>query len=83
MLVTAVIFSAFHFDPVGFVARVEFGVLFGALRLYTGSLWPASWPTRPTTWCPPCLFLTMRQLAAESPDERPALWPVLACRPRA
>lgn len=41
VVITAVIFSAFHLDPVGFLARVELGVLFGLLLVYTGSLWPA------------------------------------------
>ena len=40
VLVTAVVFSAFHMDPVGFLARVELGMLFGLLLLRTGSLWP-------------------------------------------
>lgn len=41
IVITAVIFSAFHIDPVGFVARVELGILFGWLFLRTGSIWPA------------------------------------------
>jgi len=36
---TAVLFSAIHFDPIGFPARVELGVLFGVLALWSGSLW--------------------------------------------
>jgi uncharacterized protein len=40
VVVTAVIFSAFHLDPVGFFARVQLGLLFGLLLLRTGSLWP-------------------------------------------
>ncbi len=40
VVVSAVVFSAFHLDPVGFVARVQLGVLFGLLLLRTGSLWP-------------------------------------------
>ena len=39
--VVSVLFSAIHGDPVGFVARVELGVLFGVARAWTGSLWPA------------------------------------------
>lgn len=39
--ITAFVFSAFHLDPVGFLARVELGVLFGLLFLRTGSLWPS------------------------------------------
>lgn len=35
------IFSAFHLDPVGFLARWELGVLFGLLAWRSGSLWPS------------------------------------------
>ena len=38
---SAVFFSALHLDPVGFLARVELGLLFGWLWLRTGSLWPS------------------------------------------
>jgi uncharacterized protein len=38
--VVAIVFSATHLDPVGFVARVELGMLFGLARGWTGSLWP-------------------------------------------
>lgn len=41
IVVTALIFTAFHLEPVGFVARFELGVLFGLLYWRTGSLWPA------------------------------------------
>jgi len=37
---TALIFSFFHLDPVGFMARLELGALFGFLAWRTGSLWP-------------------------------------------
>ncbi|HET9450129.1 MAG TPA: CPBP family glutamic-type intramembrane protease, partial [Aggregicoccus sp.] len=40
VVVSAVVFSAFHLDPVGFFARVQLGLLFGLLLLRTGSLWP-------------------------------------------
>ncbi|MCE9673674.1 CPBP family intramembrane metalloprotease [Myxococcus stipitatus] len=40
LVFSAVVFSAFHLDPVGFVARVELGLLFGWLFLRTGSVWP-------------------------------------------
>jgi membrane protease YdiL (CAAX protease family) len=40
VIVVAVIFSATHFDPVGFVARVELGMLFGFARIWSGSLLP-------------------------------------------
>lgn len=40
LIVTAVVFSAFHMDPIGFLARVELGLLFGWLMLRSGSVWP-------------------------------------------
>ena len=39
-VLSAIIFSAFHLDPVGFAARLELGIVFGFLFLRTGSLWP-------------------------------------------
>ncbi|MBN1203468.1 MAG: CPBP family intramembrane metalloprotease [Myxococcaceae bacterium] len=77
VLVTAVVFSAFHLDPVGFAARVELGVLFGVLRLYTGSLWPSILAHSANNVVSSVLFLTLREAAAESSDERPPLGAVL------
>jgi uncharacterized protein len=37
--VAAVVFSAFHFDPVGFPARVQLGLVFGMLAWRSQSLW--------------------------------------------
>jgi hypothetical protein len=39
LFATAFVFSFFHLDPVGFMSRVELGLLFGFLYLRTGSLW--------------------------------------------
>ncbi|MFN7134532.1 MAG: type II CAAX prenyl endopeptidase Rce1 family protein, partial [Myxococcales bacterium] len=41
VVLTATLFSALHLDPIGFFARVELGVLFGLLALWSGSLLPA------------------------------------------
>lgn len=41
IVITALVFSAFHLDPVGFVARFQLGVLFGVLAWRSGSVWPA------------------------------------------
>ncbi|MCY1041807.1 type II CAAX endopeptidase family protein [Corallococcus sp. bb12-1] len=41
LIISSVVFSAFHLDPVGFLARAELGLLFGWLLLRTGSLWPS------------------------------------------
>jgi membrane protease YdiL (CAAX protease family) len=40
IFLTAFIFSAVHFDPVGFMARLELGIVFGVLAWRTGSVWP-------------------------------------------
>lgn len=77
VLVTAVVFSAFHLDPVGFMARVELGVLFGALRLYTGSLWPGILAHSANNVVSSVLFLSSRQMGPESVDESPPLKAVL------
>lgn len=41
IIITAVIFSAFHFQFFGFIPRLLLGVLLGAVYWYSGSLWPA------------------------------------------
>jgi uncharacterized protein len=41
IVVTALIFAAFHGDKVGFLALFQLGVLFGLLRWKSQSLWPA------------------------------------------
>lgn len=40
IILTGFIFSAFHLDPVGFLARWELGILFGWLAYRSQSLWP-------------------------------------------
>ncbi len=40
-VVSGVVFSAYHLDPVGFLPRVEIGIVLGLLVAKTGSLWPA------------------------------------------
>jgi uncharacterized protein len=41
IVLTGFIFSAFHLDPVGLLARFELGVLFGLIAWRSGSLWPS------------------------------------------
>jgi len=41
ILVTAVLFSAFHLQFQGFLPRMFLGVLLGAIYWYSGSLWPS------------------------------------------
>jgi membrane protease YdiL (CAAX protease family) len=40
--VSAIAFSAFHMDPIGFSARVELGLLFGILFYWSRSIWPGA-----------------------------------------
>lgn len=41
IVMTALIFSAFHFNPVNFIALFQLGVVFGLLAWRGGSVWPA------------------------------------------
>jgi uncharacterized protein len=41
IIVTAIIFSAIHFQFYGFIPRFILGVLLGLIYWYSGSLWPA------------------------------------------
>jgi membrane protease YdiL (CAAX protease family) len=41
IIVTAIIFSAIHFQFYGFIPRFLLGVLLGLIYWYSGSLWPA------------------------------------------
>jgi membrane protease YdiL (CAAX protease family) len=41
LVLTALLFSLMHFDPVGLLARFELGLVFGLLAWRSGSLWPA------------------------------------------
>ncbi|HEX8704207.1 MAG TPA: type II CAAX endopeptidase family protein [Myxococcaceae bacterium] len=77
VLITSVVFSAFHLDPVGFVARVELGILFGVLRLYTGSLWPAIFAHAANNLVSSGIFLALRDTAAAASDAKPPLKVIL------
>ncbi|HYO53730.1 type II CAAX endopeptidase family protein [Archangium sp.] len=67
IFLSAVVFSAFHLDPVGFVARVELGVLFGWLLVRTGSLWPCILAHAANNLVSTVLFFAARHF--ESPEE--------------
>jgi membrane protease YdiL (CAAX protease family) len=68
LVVTAVVFSAFHLDPVGFAARVELGLLFGWLYLRTGSLWPSIAAHAANNLVSSVLFLVAKALGQEGTD---------------
>jgi hypothetical protein len=67
IVISAVIFSAFHLDPVGFLARVELGLLFGLLLVRTGSLWPCILAHAANNAVSTALYFTAREL--ESPQD--------------
>ncbi len=71
LVLSAIIFSAFHLDPVGFLARVELGVLFGWLLLRTGSLWPGILAHAANNLVSTVLFFIAKQV--ESPQEPTSL----------
>ncbi len=66
LVVSAVVFSAFHLDPVGFAARVELGLLFGWLYLRTGSLWPSIAAHAANNSVSAVLFLIAKALGQEA-----------------
>lgn len=78
MVVSAVVFSAFHLDPVGFLARVELGLLFGWLYLRTGSLWPSIAAHAANNFVSSAIYLVARALGQEAADEPPDPRAVLA-----
>jgi len=41
LVISGALFSFLHMDPVGFAGLMEIGILLGALRVWSGSLWPA------------------------------------------
>lgn len=68
---TALLFSAFHLDPVGFISRVELGILFGALYQRSGSLWPGAMAHAANNLVSASLFL-LSQRIAPAKDVEPA-----------
>lgn len=65
MGVAAFVFSAFHFDPVGFAARLELGLLFGWLFWRTRSIWPGVMAHAANNGITSVLFFASRQAKTE------------------
>lgn len=76
IFLTSFVFSAFHLDPVGFLARLQLGVLFGILFLRTGTLWSAIGAHAANNLVSTALFLGQRQSLAETavPEWRSVLF---------
>jgi membrane protease YdiL (CAAX protease family) len=72
VLVTAVIFSAFHMDPIGFLARAELGVLFGYLFLRTGSLWPGVAAHAANNLVSTLLYFAVKDMGGKEPEPQAA-----------
>lgn len=68
VLLTSAIFSAFHLDPVGFLARVELGILFGVLLVRTGSLWPSILAHSANNLVSSTLFLLARDVGVSQAE---------------
>jgi len=67
----AVVFSAFHLDPVGFLARFELGLLFGLLYWRMGSLWPGVAAHAANNVTSTVIFLWARSQGTEDADPEP------------
>ncbi|MFL5354332.1 type II CAAX prenyl endopeptidase Rce1 family protein [Archangium sp.] len=70
LVISAAVFSIFHLDPVGFLARLELGVLFGWLLLRTGSLWPGILAHAANNLVSTVVFFSAKEL--ESPEGPPS-----------
>ncbi len=70
LLVSGALFSFLHMDPVGFVGLMEIGVLLAALRVWSGSLWPAMIAHAVNNGIAGGAFL----LGLEDPDLSPSPW---------
>lgn len=78
LVFSAVVFSFFHLDPVGFLARVELGVLFGWMLLRTGSLWPSILAHMANNLASMALFFVAKQSeSTPEPSAREELLSVL------
>ena len=67
----AIVFSAFHIDPVGFLARFELGLLFGLLYWRMGSLWPGVAAHAANNVTSTVLFLLARSQGTDDSDPEP------------
>lgn len=77
IVTSAAIFSAFHLDPVGFLARVELGVLFGMLLVRTGSLWPSILAHSANNLVSTLLYLAAQRMGATAEAAETDPWAVL------
>ena len=72
LVVTSLVFSILHGDPVGFLARVELGMLFGYLFIRTGSLWPGVLAHAANNLVSTGLYFGFKD-SSQNPDEGPEL----------
>jgi membrane protease YdiL (CAAX protease family) len=77
VVVAALVFSAFHFDAVGFLPRFELGVLFGVLFLRYDSLWPGVCAHAANNLVPTALYFAAGG-AATATDAMPKVRDVLS-----
>jgi membrane protease YdiL (CAAX protease family) len=74
IVTAAAIFSAFHFDVVGFIARFELGCLFGILFYRYGSLWPGVFAHAANNLVPTAMFFAMSGAANEQEPTAPEVF---------
>ena len=68
IVITAVIFSAAHFQFLGFFPRLALGIVLGALYWYSGSLWPGITAHFINNALQVILIYTSPQLIEKEPD---------------
>jgi uncharacterized protein len=68
LVTSAVLFSAFHLDRMGFLARVELGLVFGWLLWRTGSLWPGVLAHAANNLVSLALFFGARHVSVQPPS---------------
>ncbi len=73
VLVSGVLFSALHLDPVGFIGLLEIGVMLALLRVWTGSLWPSVVAHAVNNGIAGAAFM----MGFEDPDSPPPRWVLL------
>ena len=67
--VTAALFSLIHLDPIGFLARMELGIVFGLLVLWTRSLWVSMAAHAANNLFATCLYFLAGDTQDNSPPE--------------
>jgi len=78
IVITGALFSLIHFDPIGFFARMELGIVFGLLVLWTRSLWVSMAAHAANNLFATCLYFLAGDAKDDGPPEKLQLLGLLA-----